>query len=60
MMKTVGLFIPAVRELSEVLYEFEEDFVVDHFDYTSVFGDHATALNQSLSETIDWWRSHKK
>ena len=60
MMKTVGLFIPAVRELPEVLYEFEEDFVVDDSDYASTFGDHATALDQSLSETIEWWRSHTK
>ena len=58
MMKIGGLFIPAARELPEVLYEFEEDFVVDHSDYSSIFGDHATVLDQSLSETIDWWRSH--
>lgn len=56
-MKIGGLFIPAARELPEVLYEFKEDFVVDHSGYSSVFGDHATSLNQSLSETIDWWRS---
>jgi hypothetical protein len=59
-MKIGGLFIPAARELPEVLYEFEEDFVVDHSDYSSIFGDHATVLDQSLSETIDWWRSHNK
>lgn len=57
-MKIGGLFIPAARELPEVLYEFKEDFVVDHSDYASTFGDHATPLNQSLSETINWWRSH--
>lgn len=60
MMKIGGLFIPAARELPEVLYEFEQDFVVDHSDYASTFGDHATALDQSLSETIEWWRSHRK
>lgn len=58
MMKIGGLFIPAARELPEVLYEFKEDFVVDHSDYAAIFGDHATPLHQSLSETIDWWRSH--
>lgn len=57
-MKIGGLFIPAARELPEVLYEFNEDFVVDHSDYASTFGDHATPLNESLSETINWWRSH--
>lgn len=58
MMKIGGLFIPAARELPEVLYEFKEDFIVDHSDYASTFGDHATPLNESLLETIDWWRSH--
>ena len=60
MMKIVGLFVPAARELPEVLYEFSDDFVVDHSDYATTFGDHATALDVSLSETIEWWRSHNK
>lgn len=57
-MKIGGLFIPAARELPEVLYEFKEDFIVDDSAYTTMFGDHATPLDQSLSETIEWWRSH--
>lgn len=57
-MKIGGLFIPAARELPEVLYEFKKDFIVDDSAYTTMFGDHATPLDQSLSETIEWWRSH--
>lgn len=60
MMKIGGLFIPAARELPEMMYQFKEDFVVDHSEYASTFSDHATSLDQSLSETIDWWRSHKR
>jgi nucleoside-diphosphate-sugar epimerase len=56
-MRLGGLFIPAARELPEMLYEFEEDFVVDHSAYAAVFGDHATALDQSLAESIEWFRS---
>lgn len=59
-MRIGGLFIPAARELPEMLYEFEEDFVVDHSAYASVFGDHATPLEVSISETIDWFRSRAK
>jgi hypothetical protein len=40
-----------------MLYEFEEDFVVDHSAYVSVFGDHATPLAESLATTIDWFRT---
>lgn len=59
-LKMAGLFIPAAREVPEMLYEFEEDFVVDHSAYSSQFGDHATPLRDSLQITIDWWRHHGK
>lgn len=56
-MRLGGLFIPAAREMIEMLYEFEEDFVVDHSSYASMFGDHATPLAESLTTTIEWFRS---
>lgn len=56
-MRIGGLFIPAARELPEMLYEFEEDFVVDHSAYAAVFGDHATSLKESLAETIAWFQA---
>jgi nucleoside-diphosphate-sugar epimerase len=52
-----GLFIPPARETIEMLYEFEEDFVVDHSAYSAVFGDHATPLEQSIPATVEWWRT---
>lgn len=60
MMRIGGIFIPAARELPEMLYEFEKDFVVDHSRYSAIFGDHATPLSDSLEETIQWYRSNKK
>ena len=57
-LKVAGLFIPAAREVPEMLYEFEEDFVVDHSAYSAVFGDHSTPLQESLATTIEWWRRH--
>lgn len=57
-LKVAGLFIPPAREIPEMLYEFDEDFVVDHSAYAGVFGDHATPLSESLAATVDWWRRH--
>lgn len=57
-MKIGGLFIPAARELPEMLYEFTEDFVVDHSAYAELCGDHATPLTESLAQTVEWWRQH--
>ena len=57
-LRLAGLFVPPARESIEMLYEFENDFVVDHSDYASAFGDHATDLDESLRVTVDWWRQH--
>lgn len=51
-LRLVGLFVPAVREMVEMLYEFEEDFVVDHSAYAALCGDHATPLAESLAATV--------
>jgi nucleoside-diphosphate-sugar epimerase len=58
-LKMAGLFIPPAREIPEILYEFEEDFLVDHSAYSAVFGDHATPLEQSVAATVEWWRSQQ-
>lgn len=50
--RLVGLFVPAVREMVEMLYEFEQDFVVDHSAYAALCGDHATPLAESLAATV--------
>lgn len=57
-LRLAGIFIPPARETIEMLYEFENDFVVDHSAYAAIFGDHATALPESLATTVEWWRSH--
>ena len=56
-MALAGIFIPPARETVEMMYEFEEDFVVDHSAYAAAFGDHATPLEQSITATVDWWRT---
>jgi len=56
-LRLAGLFIPPARETIEMLYEFENDFVVDHSAYAGHFGDHATPLQESLSATVEWWRN---
>ena len=50
-----GLFIPAARETIEMLYEFTDDFVVDHSAYTSKLGDHATPFDDSITATVHWY-----
>jgi nucleoside-diphosphate-sugar epimerase len=51
-LRLLGRFVPAVGEIVEMLYEFEEDFVVDHTPYATLLGDHATPLDEALAATL--------
>ena len=58
MMTLGGLFIPAAREMVEMLYEFEKPFIVDSRKYEQAFGIHGTPLRDALSKTLDWYKIH--
>ena len=55
LLRVLGLFNPAVRETIEMLYEFEDPFVVDHSRFARAFGDHATPLREAVRETVRWY-----
>jgi nucleoside-diphosphate-sugar epimerase len=57
LLRAMGLFNPGMRELIEMLYEFEEPFVVDHSKFEEAFGEHATPLKEAIGETVRWYRS---
>lgn len=56
-LRLVGAFVPALREIDELRYEFEQDWVVSHERYTAVLGDHATDLDEALAATVAAQRS---
>lgn len=60
MLRMVGLFVPAVREIVEMMFEFEKPFVLDSSKFTQTFGMTATPLEQGLRETVAWFRTHPK
>lgn len=51
-LRLLGRFVPAIGETVEMLYEFDEDFVVDHTRYATLLGDHATPLDDALAATL--------
>jgi len=51
-------FNPMLREVKEMLYQFEEDFVVDSSGFTSAFGIRATPLDDAIRATLGWYRDH--
>ncbi|RKY15273.1 MAG: hypothetical protein DRQ55_19770, partial [Planctomycetota bacterium] len=60
MVGLVGLFNGNVRELKEMLYEFEEPFVVDDSRFEAAFGSHATPLADAIEATVAWYRANPR
>ena len=60
MVNVIGIFNANVREIKEVLYEFEEPFVVDSGLFESTFGTTATPLGEAIATTVDWFRTNPK
>jgi nucleoside-diphosphate-sugar epimerase len=59
LLRTIGLFNPGIRETIEMLYEFEEPFVVDHSKFEEAFGEQATPLREAIWGTVRWYREER-
>lgn len=60
LLKILSLFSPMMRELEEMLYEFEEPFILDHSKFERTFGNHATPLREAIQTTVAWYRQNPK
>lgn len=58
MMWMGGFFIPEAKESVEMMYEFEQPFIVDSSKFEKIFGVKATPMRQALKETVAWYKSH--
>jgi nucleoside-diphosphate-sugar epimerase len=58
MLTLVGLFVPIVREMKEMAYEFEEPYVVDDSLFRAAFDVQTTQLDEAVAATVEWYRSH--
>ena len=55
-LRAIGFFNPDIRKRIEMLYEFEEPFVVDHSKFERAFGANATPLGEATCATVRWYR----
>jgi len=49
-----GVFSPFMREVKEMVYEWEVPFVVDDRRFTSTFGQHATPTSEQVARVAAW------
>ncbi|MBC7810600.1 MAG: NAD-dependent epimerase/dehydratase family protein [Burkholderiales bacterium] len=58
-LKAMGLFMPILREVVEMMYQFEEPFVLDHGQFTRTFGQTPiTPHREAIRQTLAWYRQH--
>jgi nucleoside-diphosphate-sugar epimerase len=59
MMSILGLFIPALRESVEMLYEWDKPFIMDSGKAEKAFGLQATSLKDAMRATMEWCQEGK-
>ena len=57
MLRTMGMFNPAMRELVEMMYQFDRPFLVSHDKIARHFGLTPTPLEVGVRETVQWARA---
>jgi nucleoside-diphosphate-sugar epimerase len=56
LLRLVGLFNPDAREVVEMVYEFEQPFLIDDRKFRHHFGWGATDLETVIGETVGWFQ----
>ncbi len=59
-LRLIALFNADLRESMEMLYQFEEPFVVDSSKFEAAFGMKATPLEEAIAATVAWYRDNFK
>ena len=60
MMWVGGFFIPEAKESFEMMYEFEQPFIVDSSKFERTFDMKATPMQVAIKETVAWYKNHPK
>ncbi len=52
----LGIFSPTLRELPEMMYEFDKPYVVDSSAFEGAFAARPTPLGTAIETTLNWYR----
>ena len=59
-LRSFGLFAPDLREVAEMLYQFEKPFVMDSAASEAALGLQPTPLSEAAAATVAWWGDQKR
>lgn len=57
LLRLMGFFNPDAGEMVEMVYEFEQPFIIDDSKFVKRFGWQATDLEQAIQETVAWFQA---
>ncbi|HEX9744440.1 MAG TPA: NAD-dependent dehydratase [bacterium] len=58
LLKVMGWFDPAIREVEEIIYEFREPYIVDHSKFENLYGANPTPHEAAIKKTVEWYRQY--
>jgi nucleoside-diphosphate-sugar epimerase len=58
MMKAIGIFVPLVREVEEMAYQWDEPFVIDDRRFRERFHGEPADVEEAAAATVAWARHH--
>jgi nucleoside-diphosphate-sugar epimerase len=58
MVKAIGVFVPLVREVDEMLYQWAEPFVVNDRRFRERFRQQPSGVDEAAAATVSWARQH--
>lgn len=58
--KTMGLVIPMFSEIEEMMYQWDEPFIIDDQRFRAAFGVESTEQDQAAADTVAWAKTHYK
>ena len=57
-MKALGLVVPMIREINEMMYQWDEPFVIDDQRFRATFNAEPTEPQRAAADTVTWAKSH--
>ena len=58
LVKAMGLFVPLVREADEMMYQWDEPFVIDDRRFRKRFQQQPTDVDEAAAATVAWAQQH--
>ena len=59
-LRAIGIFNANLRETLEIMYQYEEPFVMDSSKFSAAFGFTGSTLKEAVHETVNWFRENPK